>query len=774
MSTTAAADVSSAVSPRTRELVLYAATIFLSAFLLFQVQLIIAKFILPWFGGTPAVWTTCMLVFQLLLLGGYAYAHLLQKRLDQGRLHAGLLLASVVVLALLAFWWKTPILPGPSWKPQHVDHPVWRILTLLLASIGLPFLVLSTTGPLLQRWFAHGGKSPYRLYAVSNLGSLLGLLAYPFLVEPELTLPAQAWVWTAGYLFFAAGVFACAGARKAPPEPVDPASPPASSPAAAPISLPRALAWLLLPGCASALLLAVTNLICQEVAVIPFLWVVPLCIYLASFVICFDNPRWYRREIFHPLFGLGLCASLVALIFWMDLSVIAQIVLHCIALFSVAMTCHGELFRLRPDEKHLTAFYLAIATGGAVGGIFVALIAPRIFLGYYEYHVVMFASGVLLFAVLSADRRSWLHESQAWLAPFMISAALLASAIVGETIDAALAERLRRSPAFYSLLLASLLLAAWLGVRARHRPPVRSRIPWAQACALAVLLAVGWGYLQQARLSKAISRSRNFFGVLTVDPSDDGTMLGLRHGKTLHGFQFIDPFRRAVPTGYYMPDAGVGRVLSSRGPWSRRPIRVGVIGLGVGTLAAYMRPGDSIHFYEINEGVLDYSRGDQPVFSYLRDCQGRVSVSLGDGRLLLEQEAARGQLGNFDLLVVDAFSSDSVPVHLLTREAVQLYRRHLRGPQSILAFHITNMTLDLRPVVRGLAEEEKLSFKRVVAGEPSSDWMLLSADPAALQTPRLNEVPDAAMPQRQPVLWTDHFSNLAAVVKWSSWRLLSQ
>lgn len=771
MATTSATELTASVSPSRRQLVLFAATIFLSAYLLFQVQLIIAKFILPWFGGTPAVWTTCMLVFQVLLLAGYAYAHLLQKvSFRQEKLHLALVTVSVLLLAALTLVWKTPILPGAWWKPQVVQWPVWQIVKLLLVSIGLPFLVLSTTGPLLQRWFALSGTSPYRLYSVSNLGSMLGLLSYPFLVEPVLTLRVQAWVWSTGYVLFAAGVLLCARSRTGFAD--SPGGQPVS-PKAEVISVPRWLAWLLLPACASAALLAVTNLICQEVAVISFLWVVPLCLYLGSFIICFDNPRWYRREIFHPLFALGLSAALAALMFTRSLPTLGQIVVHCGALFAVAMCCHGELFRLRPGQGHLTAFYLAIAAGGALGGIFVALLAPRIFLGYWEYNVAMAGAGVLLFLVVYADRDSWLHESYAWLAPLMVTGALLLPYLAGATIDAATATQLRHSLFYYPALVLSLLLTLWVVMRVRDSAPVRRWSRWVQLCACLFVLTLGWGYFQQTRNSQAIARSRNFFGVLTVLHNIDNTLIGLRHGQTLHGFEYVDPAKRRIPTGYFAADSGVGLVLNAHEQWPDRPIRVGGIGLGVGTIAAYARPGDYFHFYEINDGVLKYSEGDPPTFWFLHDARARVDVSLGDGRLLLGQEAGRGQYGNFDVLVVDAFSGDSIPVHLLTREALELYRRHLRGPRSVLLFHISNRTLDLRPVVLGLAQQEHLTLKRVFRAG-ASDWILLSADPSALETPSLAAVPDGTMYDRSPVFWTDQFSNLAVVVKWDSWRLLAK
>ena len=762
--TPAAAPARAEAAPRRGEFVLYAGTIFLSAYLLFQVQPMIAKFILPWFGGAPAVWTTCMLVFQLLLLAGYAYAHVLQRAFKQEPLHLALVAASILLLGALALVWKTPILPGPWWKPQTVDQPVGQIVRLLLVAIGLPFLVLSTTGPLLQKWFSRGGASPYRLYAVSNLGSMLGLLAYPFLVEPALTLRAQAWMWSGGYVLFAVGVLLCARGRKGVPESAAPEEAPAE---AERISAWRRLVWFLLPACASAALLAVTNLICQDVAVISFLWIIPLCLYLLSFIICFDSPRWYRRGLFHPLYGVAVFGALAALFLYQTVPALGQITVHCTAMFVLAMCCHGELYKLRPGREHLTAFYLAIAAGGALGGVFVAIIAPRLFLGYWEYHVVMGATGLLLFLVVLADRDSWLHESHAWLAPLIISGALLLPFLGAQAMNSPAAALLRHNLFYFPALTVALLLTLLAVIRTRDREPGRRWSRAVQVSTGVVLLALAAGFGGHTRGSYAIARSRNFFGVLTVLTNIDHSMIGLRHGQTLHGYQFIDPAKRGIPTGYFAVDSGVGVVLNDRTRWIGRPIRVGIIGLGVATIAAYSLPGDYFHFYEINDNVLKYSEGQPPYFSFLRSARGRVDVSICDARLCLEREADRGQYGKYDVFIVDAFSGDSIPIHLLTRESIELYRRHLRGPDSLLLFHISNRTLDLRPVLAGLAQEDHLAAKRIFR-EGQSDWIVLSADPAALRAFSLASVSDGNISDRPPVYWTDQFSNLLGVVDWKT------
>src|SRR6266700_3503645 len=367
----------SPVPSSSRLIFVYGLTIFCGAFLLFQIQLVMGKYILPWFGGTPAVWTTCMLFFQLLLLGGYLYSHLLSTKLNsrqQAVVHLSVVCVSLLVIIAGALFWKTPLLPGLAWKPISPENPVWHILVLLAATVGLPYLVLSTTGPLLQNWFflAQPGRSPYRLYALSNIGSLLGLITYPFVFEPAFRLHAQAWGWCAGYLVFVTGSFACAfGIKKqlapaVPTQDVNMAGSPSST---------VQLFWFLLPMVASVMLLATTNLMCQEIAVIPFLWVVPLVLYLLTFVLCFDSQKWYRRGIFHTLFGLALPVAVAILMAGTAPPVFDQICMLSVVLFACCMVCHGELVRLKPAPIFLTRFYLLLSAGGAAGVIFVAIVA---------------------------------------------------------------------------------------------------------------------------------------------------------------------------------------------------------------------------------------------------------------------------------------------------------------------------------------------------------------------------------------------------------------
>jgi hypothetical protein len=400
---------------RTSPMPAFALTIFAGAFLLFQVQPLIGKYILPWFGGSPGVWTTCMLFFQVLLLGGYAYAHTLSRRLKprtQAIVHLALLAAALLTL---------PITPGDHWKPQASGNPTWHILALLAVSLGLPYLVLAATGPLMQEWFRRltPGTSPYRLYALSNVGSLLALVSYPFYFETQFTRKAQAQFWSWGLLFYALCCAFCAYRvwRQAP---VKALSETETSADIAPPSPGRRGLWLCLPACASILLLAVTNKMCQDVAVIPFLWVLPLGLYLLSFIICFDSPRWYSRFYYTLALVGAMAAVCVALYVGTDMPIVQQVVIYSITLFVGCMICHGELYQLKPHPKHLTSFYLMIAAGGAVGGLFVALIAPVLFSNFYEMHLSL-ALIVLLLLAISFTGRSALSP-QRWRILFAILA----------------------------------------------------------------------------------------------------------------------------------------------------------------------------------------------------------------------------------------------------------------------------------------------------------------------------------------------------------------
>jgi len=763
-----------ASQPSLRVKIQYGVTIFCGAFLLFQVQLVVGKYILPWFGGSSAVWTTCMLFFQVLLLGGYLYSHLISTQLGRKRqaiAHLAVLGASLVVIAVGVMFWKTPILPGVAWKPTSPDHPVVQILSLLAVAVGLPFLVLSTTGPLMQSWFAteSQGRSPYRLYALSNLGSLLGLVTYPFVVEPKLRLHSQAWAWCAGYFVFVAGSAACAiGIRKQEGSSVSPRIEEGGEPPSRAVQL----LWFLLPMVASVMLLATTNVMCQEVAVIPFLWVVPPVVYLLTFIICFDNQRWYRRSIFHILFALSLPLAVWVLLTATKTRIINQICLLSIVLFAICMVCHGELVRLKPGAVFLTRFYLLLSAGGAAGAVFVAVVAPWIFHGYTEFQVGLVASTLLLMWVLARDRRSWWYGPKTAVSGMLILLGLLLMPYFFVRF-ASLPELANGTDRYqyYPLLIA--LLSLLVVVRARRLNAVRQpRINLAQLASAVVLVALVAALYAQARdPHEVLSRDRNFYGVLKVShvSSNGLDFYVLSHGQTLHGAQF--PKYSTIPTAYFGPTSGIGLFLDNQPPCLPSCSRVlGIVGLGVGTLAAYGRPGDTIRFYEINPQVLAYSQGDSPYFTYLRDTPAKTTIVLGDARLSLERELKQEGPQKFDLLILDAFNGDTPPVHLLTEEAIQLYLSHLRGSDSVLAVHISNRSLDLSPVLLGHAMRHKMYIIRLwkpqgpLIGD-TSDWLLLSRNLNVLKIPAFADHLAAMPPARSALLWTDDYSNLFKVLR---------
>jgi len=738
----------------------YGLTIFIGAFLLFQIQPLIGKYILPWFGGAPSVWTVCMLFFQMMLLAGYAYAHLVSRRLKvrwQGVAHLGL---TVVALGFV------PAIPSEAWKPSGAENPTWRIIGLLGITIGLPYLVLAATSPLLQHWFSRSepAKSPYRLYALSNAGSLLALASFPTLFETNFTRQAQARIWAGLLVTYAIGLAVCVwrlwrrgeqgkdttlwGSRIAngKSQKADGKSEIADGGLQIAREPSRWIYWIALPACASALLLATTNKMCQEVAVVPLLWVVPLGLYLLSFIICFDSPRWYRRLPF----GVGLVAVLGAVLWalfhWSTISVPAQMVVYGTACFICCMICHGELYRLIPRPEGLTRFYLMIGLGGAAGGVFVGIVSPLLFTDYYELQWSLALCGFLFLLLirrsLSSERGkeefSWpsaLTTGQGGKSPAR-NAGLRAVAVPG-------------SPKLH-----------W-----------RERLQtWALPAYC--VLAVAWGamvaaFIVQAREQSAItvSKTRNFYGVLTVYERDDpGSKLHfakLVHGRTAHGLQFKEPVRANWPTLYYGERSGVGLALKELPAGTRR---IGVVGLGVGTVATYGERGDYFRLYEINPTVAALAKTR---FSYLADCPSRTDVVLGDARLSLERETAQG----FDLLVLDAFSSDAIPVHLLTEEAFRIYERHLKS-SGILAVHVSNLSLDLEPVVANAAAQLGYTATMVDYRPPTekwwvsrSKWILLSKGETAQRLGRC--CPDARPAQtdlaRVP-LWTDDFTSLFQIL----------
>jgi len=777
----------------------YALTVFLGAFLLFQIQPLMGKSILPWFGGAPAVWSTCLVFFQLVLLAGYLYAHGLARRSNPRAVrifHCALLLLSLAALLALALAWGSPILPGPGWKPRDPGAPIRRILLILTTSIGLPYVLLSSTSPLAQAWAArtHPGARVYRLYALSNLASLLALVTYPTLVERLLSLRAQAWLWSATYVAFAAASLFCAirggkvpnrpchsfALRPCHPERSEGSAPvpPSITSHQSPIT---SLFWFALAASGSMMLMATTNQMCQEVAAIPFLWVLPLCLYLASFVLCFESDRFYNRALFGPAYLAALCWAAVVLFRGFTVPIRIQIAAYSAALFTACMVCHGELARSKPHPARLTSFYLTIAAGGAAGGIFVALIAPRLFRGFWEIHSALFLSGILAIVGLARDRTSWLHRGRPWPAflALVVCAAAVYYARDPEVFSSALARRLSLRLLFSSSagLLAVGAGAAALLLLLRLRLLTARGRPYLAGAFLAGALAfVGMLLVSeiQSFLQSAVSVSRNFYGVLTVerlgagDPNEE--RLDLRHGRIVHGFQYWSPEKRRLPTSYYTEQSGIGLALENHPRRARGPMNVGVVGLGVGTIAAYARTCDTFRFYDINPAVIALSTGPGRLFTYLADCPAKVEIAAGDARLSLERELSSGSAAGFDVLAVDAFTSDAIPVHLLTKEAIEIDLAHLARSDGILALHISNRQLDLEPVVRAVARSLSLPMCVVDRNERDSivwatTWVLLSRDPAALAVPEIARA--CARREEGPTvrLWTDDYSSLFQLLK---------
>ena len=668
----------------------YGLTIFLSAFLLFQVQPLIGKMILPWFGGSAAVWTTCMLFFQLVLLLGYFYSHWVTRFLTPSRqslTHGGLLLVSLLLI---------PISPSLGWKPMGAENPTLRILGLLTVSIGLPYFVLSTTGPLLQAWFARerSGLVPYRLFALSNFGSMLALLAYPVAVEPIFPTLWQSYLWSGLYACFA-GACALLAWRGRNGIPIVQQ---AHHEGRAPRWTDKVL-WAALAACPSILMVADTSFLTTNIAPIPMIWVAPLALYLLSFILSFERRSWYQRKVFLPLLVLGLGA-----LAWLptlginELPLYLSMAINLTAFFVACMVCHGELARLQPHPSHLTGYYLMLAVGGVVGGFFVGVIAPYFFNSNYELSI-----GILLTGLVAAI------------------------AVI---------------------------------------PKMKFSSPqWRSACIVftaAVLLALAWiridDHVEETRGAEVTAR--NFYGTLQVFNNVKGQYRTMLHGQITHGRQHTAPDQLDLPTTYYSSDGGAGKAMQIKA--AQGPMRVGVIGLGVGTLVSYGRKDDYFRLYEIDPMVIAIAHNN---FSFLSRTAAATEIILGDARLQLEREPPQW----FDVLVVDAFSGDSVPIHLLTREAFAQYFRHLK-PDGVLAVHITNRFLDLRPVVKTAVEHfgrdvrmvdsESFAEKLVLP----SRWALISGDPAFFKDPRLSSATTIA-DQRGFQPWKDDYSSIFSVLK---------
>jgi hypothetical protein len=714
--------------------ILAAITITISAFLLFQVQPLIGKIILPWFGGSPAVWTSSMLFFQVLLLAGYAYADLLVRWLP---LRAQLIVHGVVLIAAMA---TLPIMPGEQWKPENGEHPMFNVLKVLTFAICLPYFAVSATAPLVQAWYARTlpAGTPYRLYSLSNLGSLVALLSYPFIVERVMTTKAQSYTWSALFVVFAicclqlgwlASRKRTLQAESTAKDPLEPSPLPDDQ-----TIRPGTIAlWLGYPALAVVALLALTNHLCRDVAVVPFLWIAPLTLYLLSFIICFDRDRWYAPR----WWSLATLVSAVLVLLTMSLywyvdhgidwlmekfragklptsdfrladyadNMVVLGFIFLLWLFCACMLCHGELVRRKPPAKSLTLFYLCVAIGGALGGLFVALICPNIFYDYFEFNLVQIAVCI----------------------------------VAGIVFVKSLAPVLRRH-VFLSVPVAGVL-----------------------GCLLFLQFWVHYN----AHTIRYLIQTRNFYGVLKVQEMNREGKAGsesyeLYHGRILHGIQLRKPSRRREPTTYYVEGSGPALAIHHLRA-KHKNLRIGVLGLGTGSISSWAEAGDTITFYEINPNV---PKLQGRYFTYLEDCPAKVELIMGDARIKMESQPPQ----HFDILFMDAFSGDAVPTHLLTKEAVDVYRKHLK-PDGILAIHVSNRYLVLDPVVYGLARYAQMHCMKIFKfddGTPfmaPSEWMLLSYSDGIIHDEAM--VNQQAIIQRmdRPILWTDQYSNLFDVIR---------
>jgi spermidine synthase len=683
--------------------------IFTSSFLLFLIQPIIAKQIMPWFGGTSAVWTVCIMFFQFVLLLGYIYADLVTRFLKPRTT------AIVHIALVLGAAYFLPIIPSETLKPDPTSLPVTEILVLLIATIGLPYFCLSTTGPLLQTWFTHyfPESKVYRLFALSNLASLIALLAYPFVIEPYCTSHEQSWWWTGGFCIFVALSTASAwicrnrmvltGDEANIDNPNDFVGAKSTTTLQYPPSYLDYASWLVLSALGSILLLAVTNHITHNIASVPFLWLVPLSVYLLTFILCFDGKGWYK-----PKFFAGPLIFLPPLMAWgvytnaKDISAIASVIIYAAGLFVCCMFYHGELNERKPKSRYLTRFYLSLSAGGALGGLLMSAVVPYVFDSYYEMPIALFATSILFLFLL----KNYLTANKTAHVLLVLSV-------------------------FSSLTTAT----------------------------------VGWAYfVEQSRNS--IVMLRNFYAVSRVtefESKTTGTARVLKNGKIIHGMQILSDSKATTPTTYYGKTSGVGYALKSK---QSMPKNVGVIGLGVGTLAAYGKNGDTFKFYEINPHSKQIAEND---FTYLKKSAANIQIVMGDARLMLDAELKQGQRNNFDVLVIDAFSSDSIPVHLLTKEAIDIYRQHMKT-DGVIAFHVSNIFLNLAPVVQQLAVA--IGWKALYIIDPykwpayTSEWVLVfQEDDFLVKNSELKNISKPIAPISGLEMWSDGYNNLFKILK---------
>ncbi len=706
----------------------YAISVFVSAFLLFLIQPMLGKILLPWFGGTTAVWSTILLFSQVVLTAGYAYAYLLLGKLRsrwQGIIHLLLLGLSLLLLGTAALIWSSPLTPGLDWRPVGGGQPTWDLLRILFVIIGLEFLLLASNSTLMQAWFHRDfpQPTPYRLYALSNTGSLLALISYPLIFEPNLTLRSQAYFWATVYLLFAGTVVYLGLRTIVRQDPTRLAAKETREQES--LGWRRYVLWIGLAASATILLISMTNQITQEIAVVPFLWILPLSIYLLTFIFAFSGGFLYNRTAYLiALIVLALGSRMLLNVPSENISI--QIFIFLLLLFISCMLAHNELYRLRPTAVSLPAFYLMVALGGAVGGIFVNLIAPSVFItGFWELQWGLILIGALMAFIIYSepDRSSVARKAKKIRSPS------------------------KSKPRFKPVLIGLLIILVLQAVYVVY-------------------------YMRQVSVESEMT-ARNFYGILRVwqinEEKPELLANQLTHGKTAHGFQFTAEEFRALATAYFTPESGVGVAITNH-PKRGRGLRVGGLGLGIGIIGTYGLENDVYRFYEVNPDVIAIAEGQGDYFSYLRDSEAEIQVVEGDARVALEEEMLRDGSQNFDLLVIDTFSGDTIPLHLLTKEAFEIYLAHL-NEGGVIAINVSNKLFDLPQAIFPLADAFGLNAALIASngdGLQSYDsiWMLLTTDPVFLKLPfiaaRTLQRPETLSEVR---LWTDDFSNLFQILK---------
>ncbi len=668
--------------------------IVLSAFLLFLLQPIMAKQILPWFGGSASVWNTCVFFFQLLLLLGYLYAHALVRFAPprtQAYIHIGMLAICVVSL---------PVIASGYWKSGEVD-PAMRILMMLATTVGLPYFLLSSTSPLLQAWYARTTAAPYTLFAISNAASLGGLLAYPFLIEPFLNIAEQAWLWSAGFVLFACACayVAVVSALAARGTTGDRASGRHMPLGEAP-NMRLRLLWITLSALGSLALISITAFIAQNIASMPLIWVAPLAIYLITFILAFSGRDYSGWGTMLPALALSLAmvASYRSIDFIQEFQFSLPVFMA--GLFFICLFCHAQLAATKPHPSRLTEFYILVSLGGALGSLAGSMLAPLLLSGDFEMPITL-----ALFAALITWR------ARAAATTYRTGVALIAVMVAG---------------------------------------------------------VATWQIADQYATARVLVR--NFYSALRILDTGEGAerRRTMEHAGVNHGSQYLDPARRGEALAYYSPSSGVALAIArQRELAAGKPLAAGFVGLGAGALAAYGESGDAFRFYEINPQVIDLAKRE---FTYLSDSKANISLALGDARLVLETEKPQA----FGLIVVDAFSGDAIPLHLLTREAVAIYRKHLR-PGGALLFHISNRFVDLQPALARLALEENLHARMVIDTPEGSknddsplmdsDWVLMAEDPSWFKSPKLEEESEPLREAMRGRAWTDNFNNILSAIR---------